>query len=334
MILTRIVCAASALLFGGAAFAQTPPACTGKDLIAALQRDDPGAYAKLVEASGKIPNAEGLLYRIEKPGAPPSYLFGTMHVTDDRLAELPAEAKSAIQASKTVALELDEIALDKAGMQAKMGRQFAERGIDPAHQGLDAFREDDRALVKKALADRGLGAVPAEAFKPWVLLMFVSMPSCEMARAAAGLEVVDARIAKAGQAAGASIVGLEEVEEQIDALDSISPEVAARLVTGMLKLGPAFDDAFETMIGLYQRRQIGYLFGDLSMAGVAEDDMGSFFEFMEILVDRRNVTMHDRALPLIDKGNAFIAVGALHLVGEKGLVELFRKSGHTVTRVW
>ena len=39
------------------------------------------------------------------------------------------------------------------------------------------------------------------------------------------------------------------------------------------------------------------------------------------------------ALPLLEKGNAFIAVGALHLPGAEGLVELFRQSGYKVTPV-
>jgi uncharacterized protein YbaP (TraB family) len=49
------------------------------------------------------------------------------------------------------------------------------------------------------------------------------------------------------------------------------------------------------------------------------------------LIDKRNLTMHERAMPLIDRGNAFIAVGALHLPGDKGLVELLRQSGYKVT---
>ncbi len=43
--------------------------------------------------------------------------------------------------------------------------------------------------------------------------------------------------------------------------------------------------------------------------------------------------MRDRALPLLGKGGAFIAVGALHLPGDKGLVALFREAGYTVTAV-
>jgi uncharacterized protein YbaP (TraB family) len=43
--------------------------------------------------------------------------------------------------------------------------------------------------------------------------------------------------------------------------------------------------------------------------------------------------MRDSARPLLDKGNAFIAVGGYHLFGENGLVELLRKAGYKVTPV-
>jgi uncharacterized protein YbaP (TraB family) len=56
-------------------------------------------------------------------------------------------------------------------------------------------------------------------------------------------------------------------------------------------------------------------------------------EFNRYTLDERNATMLDRALPLIEGGNAFIAVGAAHLPGDQGLVELFRKSGYEVTPV-
>jgi len=44
--------------------------------------------------------------------------------------------------------------------------------------------------------------------------------------------------------------------------------------------------------------------------------------------------MAERAAPLLADGGAFIAVGALHLVGKAGVIERFRALGYTVTKVW
>ena len=55
--------------------------------------------------------------------------------------------------------------------------------------------------------------------------------------------------------------------------------------------------------------------------------------FWERLVARRNRRMVERMLPGLRQGGVFVAVGALHLPGEEGLVALLRQEGFTVERV-
>ena len=61
---------------------------------------------------------------------------------------------------------------------------------------------------------------------------------------------------------------------------------------------------------------------------ISDDDTAAFEQ--RIILDRNKV-MAERAVPILDKGNVFIAVGALHLVGDQGLVALLRQQGFTVT---
>ena len=56
--------------------------------------------------------------------------------------------------------------------------------------------------------------------------------------------------------------------------------------------------------------------------------------FLRRLNDERNVTMVNRMAVRLAEGGAFIAVGALHLPGERGLVSLLTQAGYTVTRVY
>jgi uncharacterized protein len=62
-------------------------------------------------------------------------------------------------------------------------------------------------------------------------------------------------------------------------------------------------------------------------------DESAYAAFEDRIVRDRNLVMAKGSSPHLEKGNAFIAVGALHLPGEEGLVELFRKQGFVVTRV-
>jgi uncharacterized protein YbaP (TraB family) len=71
----------------------------------------------------------------------------------------------------------------------------------------------------------------------------------------------------------------------------------------------------------------------LQPPGTDDDAMSIYAFFEEELIDKRNKRMAERSKPLIDKGNAFIAVGALHLPGKTGLVELLRSAGYKVIPV-
>ena len=57
-------------------------------------------------------------------------------------------------------------------------------------------------------------------------------------------------------------------------------------------------------------------------------------KFKENMLDNRNKIMLERMQPRLDEGNAFIAVGALHLAGKAGLLNLLAQQGYTVTAVY
>ena len=71
----------------GAGQAQAP-ACTGKNVLDELREDDAAAHARVIAAAEDTENANAILWRLDKDGAPPSHLFGTMHLTDDRINAL------------------------------------------------------------------------------------------------------------------------------------------------------------------------------------------------------------------------------------------------------
>jgi hypothetical protein len=69
-----------------------------------------------------------------------------------------------------------------------------------------------------------------------------------------------------------------------------------------------------------------------ALGGLSDSERAAQDEFMRDLLQGRNSTMAERAAPLLASGGAFIAVGALHLVGKTGLIERFRAGGYTVTK--
>ena len=317
---------------GSRAQAQDMPACTGIDLIAAMENSEPEKLASIRKKAAETLNGEGLLWKIEKAGIEPSFLFGTMHLTDARVITLPANAQAAFDGASTVALEALD-ALDEAKAAAALMSRLDMIMFTDGRTLSGLIPEADRAMVEAELAKRGMPLVSVNAMKPWVVSSAIALPACEMARKKAKAPFLDMKLAFDAKAAGKQMAGLETMLSQLSAMESLPLELHVAGLVDTLALGDTIDDMIETMIVLYTKGDTGMiwpLFEAVSPGkpGAAE----GYAEFEKVMVTTRNHGMASNAAPLIDQGKAFIAVGALHLPGENGLVELLRKAGYTVTR--
>ena len=123
--------------------------------------------------------------------------------------------------------------------------------------------------------------------------------------------------------------------EQLAAIASLRPQVAATLLTLTARNPTLNDDLYVTTLRLYRESRPAEIvpIAD-ALGGLSEAERAAQDEFMRALLQDRNAIIGKRTAPLLASGGAFIAVGALHLAGKTGLVEQFRADGYTVTKVW
>lgn len=321
-----------AMLASSQARADAMPVCNGADLLAALQREDPAKYAEVEREAAATPNGRGLLWKLEKEGQAPSFLFGTMHMTDKRVTTLPPAAKKAFDAAGAVVIETTDV-LDQGKMMAAIMKKPELMMFTDETTLASLLSPEDKAAVDKALSERGIPPASVAKMKPWMLSAMVALPACEMARKAAGAPVLDVKLARDAKAEGKKLEGLETAADQLEAMASLPMDFHVRGLVDTLKLGDRIDDVVETMIEVYQSGRTG-MFWPLFRAVLPadEDEVSGYAAFEETMVNARNEVMARHALPILAEGSAFIAVGAMHLAGPKGLVEQFRKDGYTVTR--
>jgi len=321
-----------ALLAAGRARAETP-VCAGADMLSALQKDDPATYRKIEAEAAATPNGKGLLWKLEKTGEKPSFLFGTMHMTDPRVTTLPPAAQTAYDAADTVIIETTEV-LDKQKMMAAMLKEPDLMMFTDNTTLSSLLSPEDAAVVDKALDARGIPPGSVAKMKPWLLSAMVALPACEVARQAGGAPVLDVKLAEDAQASGKTVEGLETVADQLRAMASLPLAFHIKGLVDTLKLGDKINDVNETMIVLYLRGDTG-MYWPLFRAILPGkgDDAAGYAAFDQTMITSRNKVMVDHAGPILARGNAFMAVGAMHLPGEEGLVEDFRKAGYTVTAV-
>lgn len=309
-----------------------PDECNGRDLIAELKNTNPEIHQRIISDGGKVVNTEAVLWKLTKPGLEPSYLLGTMHVSDPRMTALSDKVKAALATTKTIALEIADLspqAMGKAIAQdPKLIFYFDGTTLDRT------LTAQEFAVAKDVLIGAGLPAQAAALVKPWFVYLMMAVPACEIARVKTGKLVLDAKVAQYGKDHGISIVGLESAIQQMKIFAGMPEKDQVELVKFSIAYDDQRENMFETMIQLYLKRRLGLIVPlSSALAELRALKMEGMDRFMKTVVVERNHGMRDKALPLLAKGGAFIAVGALHLVGEEGLVALFRKAGYTVTAV-
>ena len=320
---------AVAMLAPALAYATDAPVCDGRNLL-----EDPAVRPDYAAFADDLVNDEGLLWKIEKEGTAPSYLFGSIHSTQQKPVEMAREAARYLDQAKAVVTELGG-PID-AAMKAKMTISMALAArTEEADSFVGEVPAGETEMVERHLAAHGVAKAIAHHLKLWFLAMATTLPKCEVEGEVSGLPEVDDTFARLGEAKGLPVVALETIDEQIAAIAAAPPKLAAQMIVASARLPELDDDAYVTLLTLYQQKRPARAIAVIDAApGISDQDRSAEREFTKLLIVGRNETMASRAAPRLAAGGAFIAVGALHLTGKNGLIERFRAMGYSVTRIW
>jgi uncharacterized protein YbaP (TraB family) len=306
--------------------------CTGRNLLETLKTSDPARHARIVEAGNALENGNAIFWKLARPGKAPSYLYGTVHLSDRRVTRLSAAAKNAIHASKALLIENADLSAEAAARAYTAATASAVFSDGRSLEVLLSEHEFER--MRKSVGD---GLVPAETlrvYRPWIVSLMLSASDCERRRIQKGYRVLDMVIADRARVNGIPVSGLETTEQQLAALASLPDDDQIGMLRANIAMLDENESLRETMVQLYIGRQIGAIWGlQLALAERAGVPASAYASFQETVIVERNRKMRDAAFPHTEKGGAFIAVGALHLPGKTGLVELFREAGYTATPI-
>lgn len=309
--------------------AASPPTCAGRDLLPELRAADAEAAGRIDRAAAGVVNGEAMLWRVKRMGAPASHLFGTVHLTDDRVTALTPAVAAALESARQVVLEVADLSPRALGPALANLRDRLVFRDGRSLRGL--LSPEELAIAEAVSVKAGFPSEMVSAARPWLITMLLSLSECERRRAAAGKLPLDLALAKSARDRGVPVLGLETLEDQLGAMASVPEADQLTVLKASLKLVPQTDDMIETMLQRYLAREIAVVWAlQAEVWRKAGFDPAAFASFQRQLITIRNARMRDAALPLLAKGGAFIAVGALHLVGPDGLVALLREAGFEV----
>ena len=299
-------------------------------MLAELATTDPEVHRQVFEKASQLENSEALLWKIEKAGAAPSYLFGTIHLSDSRVTVMPQKVTDALFPSKKLVLEVAD--LSDAALGAAMATSAGLLVYADGKHSSKNSRSPNSNVSKPSSKRRDCLAKSAKLLKPWLVSTLLAISDCERRQIDAGMPVVDMRLAEHAKSKGIPVVGLETIELQLAALAGVPDDEQLQMLKVGLNYADRTPDMLETLLQLYLKRQMGAAMPfQIALAEKSGFAASAFDGFQKSLLVDRNVNMAKKAAPLLENGHAFVAVGALHLPGKTGLVALLREAGYTLT---
>lgn len=275
------------------------------------------------KSAAKPVSDNSLLWRVSGNGlAKPSYLFGTMHIICANDIVLSDSLKSAIKNADNVYLEL--------AMDDMIGMLFGAM----AHINMrndttlsDLLSAEDYAKVKDHFENNFNGLLPfkmMEKFKPFFTASLLAQQGmeCESPTSMETLIMNEAKESDKG------IKGLETVEYQLSIFDSIPYKVqAGQLVKMIADNGKTGDDGeMEVLTNAYRNQELNKL------DQLTKKDP-SINAYADLLLYSRNRNWAAKLQELMTSKSLVIAVGAGHLPGDQGVINLLRKAGYKVEPV-
>jgi hypothetical protein len=276
-----------------------------------------------VPCAASEPFAHGLLWRLDKPGVPPSWVFGTLHSNDPRVKALPVPVANAFSKARTFAMEIYWSETEDERFYEAM--QFDDdRRLAPL-VGDEVYSRLQRELGSAALPEEALART-----KPWAALLRIGA-----ARSNGDEPTLDRSLFVAAHERRMTMLGLEWLDEQVAAFEAIPIETQIALLRHALDHRPELEAQVEPTILAWLDRDLAALASiQRAAAGDDPDLRRHYAQLTQQLVLNRTVLMAHRLFLPLKRGRVFVAVGALHLYGTNGLLAQLHQQGYRVRRIY
>lgn len=258
-----------------------------------------------------------LLYKIEGNNLTSvSYIYGTIHVMPKKDFEISKSIQSSFNACQVLAMEVD------LNMDFKTQLEAAQQSFLPEGKTIaDLASADDVQKVKQFCMDsmhwKESKYAKMSRLKPFFLSSVILQ---ELIGKSKSFEKEFNKLAKKKKM---TTIGLETLQFQMNMVNTVSNEEQMKMLLQGLSTN---NSEFNKMLDAYLRQ-------DLIGLGNLMNDAELSPEFNENLLLQRNRNWIPIISKLISEKPTFIAVGAGHLPGEKGVLNLLREAGYTVTPI-
>ena len=279
--------------------------------------------AAAAPAAQASPSEDGggrhFLWRAVGAKGTPVYLLGSIHALPQKSYPLPEAIESAYRGAEIVAFEVGLDEIEKAA-----GRMMALAALPPESRLADVLDEGTLAELEAYLAEAGLSLGSFTAMRPWMVAL--SLTSLELMKAGYSPEAgIDYHFAVRAVNDGKVSLAFEDAEFQISLFADMASEEEAAFLRYTLRDLRGVVPQIEELTLAWRTGDVAAIAGLLTEAFEDEDDL-----YARLVVDRNEAWL-TRVVELLEGDRrALVVVGALHLVGDSGLVARLKESGYDV----
>ena len=245
----------------------------------------------------------------------PSYIFGTIHLICPADYVWTDAMKKSLETAEEICLELD---LDDPNMMMQVATGMMETSGKTLK---DYFSASDYDKLSKYISDSLHMDISLFAqMKPVALLTLFATQGSSVCDNPISYE---SNLMDAAHKSKKDVTGLETVSEQLDLFDNLPADSIVKDI--MSVVNGTETDAFDynKLVTAYKKQDLPMLFRLIQESGSLDKDLDGF-------LDVRNEKWIPRMVDKMDKHSVFFGVGAGHLYGDKGVINLLRKAGYTV----
>jgi len=282
------------------------------------------------ESAPKPQHDKPYLWVVEGPTR--VFLFGTIHVPEERVLALPKIVEDAFAASDTVTTE---IAMDAAAM-AEVNRLSQELSALPEGKTLRGVLPDELYARIEALLPAGVQLSALDGRQPW-FVWFLLIQLQMMPYSTKGMPL-DSLLHARGQKEGKELGAIETAAQQLGIFSSLTLDQQIRMldlaVQGYEEARAEGRDLIGELIDLYLEGDENAFLVEMNKDWDPEDPLGK--RLLKSMLHDRNVRMADAVLAKIEaqpEKTHFVAVGAGHMAGGTGIPRLLEEKGLTVRRL-
>lgn len=268
-------------------------------------------------AQQKAREKSSLLWEISgKDLKSPSWLYGTIHMICAEDLHFSQATQDALKKVKSLYLEIDMS--DQEEMQSLQSSLMMPEGYSLKALVSEA---EYKQLTDWCQDSLHTNIAALDRFKPLVLLSLVARQhftsSCQHPASC------EAELMKIAQTQQLPVHGLEKATDQVAIFDSIPDKDEAQMILKTIGDPVKTQEIYSKMIKAYKAQDINAL----SVLMAETEDM---VQYKDLLLDQRNRNWVPIIASEAAKAPTFFAVGAGHLGGNTGVIELLRKQGYTV----